>query len=83
MTVILGIKTDNRLESAICIQRVLTEFGCFVRTRLGLHEISENYCSKYGLIILEILNDEKAILIENKLLDIEGIETQRMIFSFE
>ena len=83
MTVILGIKTDNRLESAICIQRVLTEFGCFVRTRLGLHEISENHCSKYGLIILEILNDEKAILIENKLLDIEGIETQRMIFSFE
>ena len=82
MTVILGIKTENRFETSKCIQRVLTDFGCFVKTRLGLHDIQKGACPQYALILLEIPVKEKAILIEKKLLDISGIEIQRMEFVF-
>ena len=82
MTIILGVKTENRFESSECIQRVLTDFGCFVKTRLGLHDIKQGTCPKYALMLLEIPEKEKAILIEKKLLDISGIEIQRMEFTF-
>lgn len=78
MTMILGIRTQNRFDSSDCIQKILTQYGCFVKTRLGLHETEE--CSKSGIILLEIPSKEKAILIEKKILDISGIETQRMEF---
>lgn len=78
MTMILGIRTQNRFDSSDCIQKILTQYGCFVKTRLGLHETDE--CSKSGIILLEIPSKEKAILIEKEILDISGIETQRMEF---
>lgn len=81
-TVILGIKTDNRSETALRIQRVLTKFGCFIRTRLGLHSSKTADCTEYGLLLLEITNKEKSVDIEQMLLDIDGIEIQRMEFQF-
>ena len=63
MTMILGIRTQNRFDSSDCIQKILTD-----------------ECSKSGIILLEIPSKEKAILIEKKILDISGIETQRMEF---
>ncbi len=83
MTVILGVKIENRFENSECIQRVLTEYGCFVRTRLGLHDIREGVCPKYALILLEIIDREKAVSVEKLLLDIPGIEIQRMEFDFK
>lgn len=80
MTTILGLKTENRFKSSECIQKILTDYGCFVRTRLGLHDIGEGICPKYALMILEIPNDEKAVNIANQLLNIDGIEIQRMQF---
>lgn len=80
MTVILGLKTEDRIEYSRDIQKVLTDYGCFIKTRLGIHNIGEKSCPKFGIILLEIPIKEKAILIEQKLLDISGIETQRMDF---
>lgn len=80
MTTIIGIKISNRLQSAIAVQEVLTQFGCIIKTRIGLHEEINGQCSPKGLILLEIINDEKAIDIANKLCDIEEIEIQQMKF---
>ena len=82
MTVILGLKIEDRLETAQKIQKILTEYGCFISTRLGLHNIHDNNCPHYALMILEIPIKEKSIKIEEKLLDISGIEIQRMEFDF-
>ena len=82
MTVILGIKTEDRFETAISIQKILTDWGCFIRTRLGLHTITEKDCPKHALMILEIPKKEKSVLIEQKLWDIGNIEIQRMDFDF-
>ena len=80
--VILGVKTDNRSETALRIQRVLTKFGCFIRTRLGLHSQRAVDCTEYGLLLIEITDKEKSVDIEQMLLDIDGVEIQRMEFCF-
>ncbi len=82
MTVILGVKTTNRIETSDDIQKILTKFGCYIKTRLGIHNILGNICPKDALILLEIPQKEQAILIENELLNISEIEIQRMEFDF-
>ena len=80
MTTIIGIKISNRLQSAISVQEVLTDFGCIIKTRIGLHEEINGQCSPKGLILLEIIDDKKAVDIANRLCDIEEIEIQQMKF---
>jgi hypothetical protein len=43
------------------IQETLTSSGCKIRTRLGIHDSSSDSCSDKGLIILEIVSEEKLI----------------------
>ncbi len=80
MTTIIGVKVSNRLKRAVSIQEVLTNFGCVIRTRIGLHREIDGECSPDGIILLEITNDESAIQAANALCDIEGIEIQQMKF---
>lgn len=51
---ILGIKITDRIKEAGSVQKVLTQFGCSIKTRVGLHEVSDSHCSTSGLIILEL-----------------------------
>lgn len=81
MTVILGIKLENRLETAIKFQKIITHFGCAIHTRIGLHKSDENFCNSFGIIILEIIDDKVIHSLEKELLQIEKIEIQRMIFN--
>ena len=59
---------------------MLTKFGCIIKTRIGLHEEINGQCSPKGLILLEIIDDIKAIDVANQLCDIEEIEIQQMKF---
>jgi hypothetical protein len=52
---IILLLVGNRSESAIIVQKVLTETGCFIKTRLGLHDGSPDQCANTGLIILEVV----------------------------
>ncbi len=78
MSVILGIKSRNREDCAVRLQKILTKHGCFIDTRIGLHYFGK--CSDFGLILLSINDDEKAVEIEAQILEIPETETQRMIF---
>ena len=78
---VLGICVTNRVEKATEVQKVLTECGCYIKTRLGLHEVSENLCSPGGLILLEIFGGDTAIAeTETKLKAIKGLQVQKMEF---
>jgi hypothetical protein len=78
---VLGILINNRVHNAPQVQKILTEFGCSIKTRLGLHEVNENLCSSSGLLILELFGDEKASLeLEKQLRAISGIQVQKMLF---
>lgn len=80
MTTIIGLKIKNRNNSASKLQKVFTKYGCIINTRLGLHDKSQDCCSPFGLILLEIIDDTKADEFIKELCKIKDIEFQKMIF---
>ena len=79
---VLGVHITDRIHKVAAVQEIFTEYGCSIRTRLGLHEASENVCSPNGLIILEMVGDDaesKAMVA--KLRALEGVEVQEMVFA--
>ncbi len=82
--IVLGIHVTDRVHHVPGVQDLLTEYGCSIKTRIGLHTVSENYCSPNGLILLEMAGPEQPVFeLENKLKAIEGVDVQRMIFEHE
>jgi hypothetical protein len=80
--VIFGVHITNRVKHVPEVQKVLTEFGCSIKTRLGLHEASAESCSPNGLIILEVVGSDKdANQMARKLRAITGVEVQKMVFA--
>ena len=59
MFTIMVIKLEPRISIAPAVQEVLTKYGCIIHTRIGLHEASKDSCSNSGLIVLNLLNDDK------------------------
>ncbi len=76
---IMVIKIDQRSKFAIEAQKILTEYGCHIQVRLGLHEATAEICSTDGLIILEV-RGEKDILNEmmGKLNALENVTAKMM-----
>lgn len=80
MTTIIGAKLGNRYETAPEFQKTLTNFGCIIKTRLGLHDVSDHVCSPNGIILLEVIDDEEAKKFIEELRKIPGIDIQIMHF---
>lgn len=79
--IVVGIHITERVKHAGEVQKVLTEFGCQIRTRLGLHEADAGVCSSNGLILLELVdNDAQVASLKERLDAIEGVEVQSMVF---
>jgi len=76
---IVGIKLENRSETAIQVQNTLTEYGCYIKVRLGLHNLNDQVCSQDGLILLELVAENNIIndFLE-KLNSIEGTTAKKM-----
>nr|WP_321407515.1 hypothetical protein [uncultured Carboxylicivirga sp.] len=82
LTVILGISVYDRAKEAGHVQTLLTRYGCSIKTRLGLHEVNDEFCSQSGLILLELFGDPKEQeRLEQKLKVIPGVEVQKMVFN--
>ena len=78
---ILGVHITQRVKHVPKVQQVFTEYGCFIRTRLGLHEASEATCSPNGLILLELAGEEaKGQELTRRLREIEGVDVKEMAF---
>jgi ACT domain-containing protein len=82
--IVLGIHISDRVHHVPGVQNLLTEYGCSIKTRIGLHAVDEKFCSPNGLIVLEMAGPEQPTfeLIE-KLEAIEGVDVQKMIFEHE
>ena len=79
--IVIGVHISNRATEVPRVQDIFTEFGCSIRTRLGLHQTSQSECSTAGLILLEMLGEEHRIAeMEKKLRSIEGVTVKRMEF---
>jgi len=79
---ILGLYISDRMNESQQVQSILTKFGCSVKTRLGLHEVTDEYCSPAGIMILELTGEiSECQKLENELLRLEGIQVKKMIFT--
>ena len=81
--IILGVQIIDRLGYAPRVQQLLTEFGCSIKTRLGLHEVSDDgqFCSRSGLLLMEMLGPEEEIeKLRSALAELPGVSVERMIF---
>jgi len=79
---LLAVHVTDRMTRAGAVQELFTEYGCSIRTRLGLHEASEGFCSPRGVILLELAGAPGPILeLERKLAALEGIEVQKVVFT--
>jgi hypothetical protein len=78
---ILGVMINDPAKGADKIQSILTKYGCVIRTRLGMHDMDEEYASDTGLMLLELIGDiHECLRLENELLALEGVEVQKMVF---
>lgn len=78
---IFGVHITDRIKHVQQVQQLFSEYGCYIKTRLGLHEV-EKGCSPNGLILLEMHGEDKiCIELADKLSKVEGVEVQKMIFS--
>lgn len=78
MTTIIGVKLEQRQESAVQLQKVATEFGCSIKTRIGLHNVENGVCSPTGVILFEVVSEAQKF--EAALKDIKGAVVQVMSF---
>ena len=61
MSSILAIKLTERNNDSIELQKILTEYGCQIKTRIGLHHGTEDTCSPEGIIILDVAGDSNEL----------------------
>ena len=74
---LLLILVDGRKKSAVNVQKILTEWGCLVKTRLGIHDGVLENCSESGLLILEMVGDaEKHEELARKISVLPGVSTK-------
>ncbi len=79
--IILGVHITDRIGHVSSVQQLLTEYGCSIRTRLGLHEADTGFCSANGLLLLEMTDDMKsAETLAEKLNAVEGVEVKTLVF---
>ena len=58
---IIAMTLKGRSDNAVKVQEVLTQRGCFIRARIGLHDGVEDACSNEGLIILQVCGSQEEI----------------------
>jgi len=79
--IIIGVNVTSFAKNGGKVQKVFCEYGCSIRTRLGLHEASDNVCAPNGLILIEFVGGEqKAADFTAKLTAIQGVEVKSMTF---
>jgi hypothetical protein len=76
---ILGVLVERDNDVIVSVQKLLTAYGCNIRTRLGVNELF--FGEPAGLIILELKGDEKQrSLLERDLNALKKVHVRRMSF---
>ncbi|MDD2716952.1 MAG: hypothetical protein PHW04_13765 [Candidatus Wallbacteria bacterium] len=74
---VLLILIGKRKDTAINVQKVLTAWGCMIKTRLGIHDGVLDHCSDTGLLMLEMVGEhDKLAELEAKLNILPNVKAQ-------
>jgi hypothetical protein len=90
MKTILLILVGQRKQAAVQVQKVLTGWGCMIKTRLGIHDGVMENCSDQGLLILELAGERKKMDelarkvslikgVSSKLVDLKVLKEKKLI----
>lgn len=80
---IMAILQEQRMETAVKVQDVLTKYGCHIRVRLGLHDAHINTCSNSGIILLQLCGENPVISeLERELKVIPNVKVKYMTLDF-
>jgi hypothetical protein len=78
-TEILAVLVERKPEVIASVQKLLTSYGCYIRTRLGVNETF--FGEPAGLIILELTGDSKQRdLLEKDLKALKQVHVGKMVF---
>lgn len=70
---IMIIRINQRLHSADKLQKVFSQYGCSIKTRLGLHEAGD-VCATDGLIVLQLVRGADDLnAFRTELNELEGV----------
>ncbi len=79
--IIMAIHVTDRVKQASLVQDVLTSYGGSIKTRIGLHEVSETKASTNGMILVEFVGtpkkSEKMLAALN---EVTGVEAKCITF---
>jgi len=81
MTMILIIKLNEREILSNKFQEIISAYGCYIKTRIGLHDVDNEMCSTTGIIILQ-MPDKKEIIKDmiKELNSIKYIQIEKIHF---
>jgi len=78
--IIVGVKINDRVHHAEEVQKILTEFGCNIKARIGLHEAG-SVCAPDGILLLQMCAEQQVSEdLMAKLNALDGITAKSMSF---
>ena len=75
---ILGVHVAQRTKHTAKVQKILSDYGCSIRTRIGLHDAGDGFCSPNALILLEVVS--RAGELAAALGQVPGVAVKKMVF---
>lgn len=80
----LLILVNMRKKEAVTVQKILTEWGCLIKTRLGLHDGVLDDCTESGTIFIELVGDKaKHDELARKLNLLNGVKAELITLEVE
>jgi hypothetical protein len=80
--IILGVHLTDRVSEATRVQAVFTQYGCNIKTRVGLHDVDATQCSPTGVILIEFFGEQaEADKMAAALQQVDGVHVKSMVFS--
>ena len=80
-TLIIGVQISCFSKQAEEVQRIFTDYGCSIRTRVGLHNVADGLCSLTAVILIEFIGTQQtAEEMIAKLTAIDGVVVKTMTF---
>lgn len=83
MIKIMIIKICPREKNAPKVQHILTDFGEFIKARLGLHNVEGGTNSSTGIVILHLTPEEEhndsIMSLKKQLENIDGVTVQLQV----
>ena len=80
----LLILVNMRKKEAVTVQKILTEWGCLIKTRLGLHDGVLDDCTESGTIFIELVGEKaKHDELVRKLNLLSGVKAELITLEVE